>query len=264
MLSEALIEEFSRRGELTAELVRMAWPSLSVETKLQVISAHHADFSPSTPNWLVDLASADCPVVQYFALRYAHLKATRTDVAEDMKQHFQATPEENARHAKAHACPEPLVQAAIKPSSVFSPMQTLMKATQLERLVFVRNASSLSLEAVMAFLNAAVDASMNDYQLAAVAYEYFLRPDVQLELRRDKFDYSGGEAAHFAGEGIKTGWNVVRKAGRALANILVSYLPTSLGLGTVKPEELATMPLHVLEHLTYVGDEEQRFAPCTR
>lgn len=72
MLSERVLDELVRRSALSEELVKALWSDLAVESKLQVLAAHHADFSPSTPDWLADLALADnSPGVQYFALRHA-------------------------------------------------------------------------------------------------------------------------------------------------------------------------------------------------
>ena len=146
MLSERVLDELVRRSAVSEELVKALWQDLAVESKLQVLAAHHADFSPSTPDWLADLALADnSPGVQYFALRHAYLRTRREDVAEEMKQHFTATDEEVARHAKAHALEHPLVKAVVAGFSTMSAKEHLRRFTQLERLVAVRNAGMFSL-----------------------------------------------------------------------------------------------------------------------
>jgi hypothetical protein len=251
MLSERVLEELIRHGDLSQALSTALWPDLSVESKLQLLTAHQTGYSPSTPDYLVDLGLDDeSPVVQYFALRHTYLRSTRTDVAENVKSFFVASPEDAARHAKAHSIEHPLVKAAAAPFRAFSAKESLEAMPHLERLVAVRNESQLSLGGLMEFLLDALG-KIEDGELAALAYEYFQRPDVQAELKRDKFDCYDGEAAYFAGEGGRLGWEVVRKSSRMLANVLVPHLPTSLGVGTVEAKDLATMPEHVLELLAY-------------
>lgn len=251
MLSERVLDELVRRSALSEALSRALWPDLSVESKLQLLAAYHADYSPSTPIWLADLALEDrSPVVQYFAARHANFRTRREGIAEHLKSFFQVSDEDVARHAKAHAIEHPLVKAAVSEFSAFSAKEHLLRSSQLERLVNVRNAHMLSLGALMEFLEEAVDKT-DDRELAAVAYEYFLRPDTKRELQRGKFDFSDGESAYFAGEGIKKGWEVARKAGPGLANVLVASLPTSLGMATIDAKDLATMPERVLELLAH-------------
>lgn len=251
MLSERVLDELVRRSALSEELSKALWPDLSVASKLQLLTAYQAEFSPSTPAWLTDLALEDnSPVVQYFALRHAYLRTRRDDVADAVKQFFTATDEEVARHAKAHAIRRPLVMAAVADFSSISAKECLRQMTQLEQLAALRNDSLFSLSTLMGFLDEAVD-KRDDRELAAVAHEYFLRPDTKRELQRGRFDFPDGESAYYAGEGIQKGWAVARKAGPVLANVLVSNLPTSHGMTTIEAQELATLPERVLEVLVH-------------
>jgi len=264
MLSERVLDELVRRSALSEELCKALWPDLLVESKLQLLAALQADVSPSTPDWLVDLALDDkSPAVQHFALRHAYLRTNRTDVGESVKSFFEVSDENVARHAKAHAIEHPLVKAAVADFSSISSKEYLLRFSQLERLVAVRNEGMFSLGSLVDFLEEAVD-KIDDRELAAVAHEYFLRPDAKRELQRGRFDYADGESAYYAGDGMKKGWQVVRKAGPVLANVLVSNLPTSLGLATIEAKDLATMPERVLELLVHGSLERKEVADLHR
>lgn len=264
MLSERVLDELVRRSALSEELCKAVWPDLLVESKLQLLAALQADLSPATPDWLVDLALTDkSPAVQYFALRHAYLRTKRTDVAESVKSFFEVSDEDVARHAKAHAIEHPLVKAAVADLSSIGSKEYLRRFSQLERLAAVRNEGMFSLGSLVDFLEEAVD-NMDDRELAAVAHEYFLRPDAKRELQRGRLDFADGESAYYAGDGMKKGWQVVRKAGPVLANVLVANLPTSLGLATIEAKELATMPERVLELLVHDSLERKEVADLHR
>lgn len=251
MLSERVLDELVRRSELSEALSKALWPDLSVESKLQLILALHAGFSPITPDWLVDLALKDASsVVQYFALRHASLRSRREGIPEELSGLLQVSDEEATRYAKAHSIPYPIVKAAVADFSFSSDKEKFLKASQLERLAWARNDGKLSFETFMELLEDALG-QMDDRELAAVAYEYMLRPDTQRELQRGRFGFSSGESAYFAGQGLLQGWKLVQRAGPALTNVLVASLPTSLGLATIKASELATMPERVLCLLAY-------------
>lgn len=253
MLSERVLDELVRRSELSEALSKALWPDLSVESKLQLISALQAGFSPITPDWLVDLALQDVSsVVQYFALRHASLRSRRKreGIPEELSGLLKVSDEEAARYAKAHSIPHPLVEAAVADFSFSSAKEKFLSASQLERLAWVRNDGVLSFETFMELLEDALG-KVDDRDLAAVAYEYFLRPDTQREFQRGRLGFANGESAYFAGQGLLQGWRLVRRAGPALTNVLVASLPTSLGLATIEASELATMPERVLCLLAY-------------
>lgn len=248
MLSERVLDELSRRSALTEELVRAAWPDLSLEAKLQVIDSHHAQFSPTTPNWLINLTLEDeSPVVRYFGLRFAYL---RKPPPEGVQLPFPPSEEDIALYHRAYAIEHPLVKAALYDVPPFGGEEMLLQCTQLERLAVLRNKGLASLTFLADFLAAALD-QLDDKELAAVANEYFLRPDTQVELKRGRRGFHEGESAYFAGEGLRKAWEVLRKAGPALTNVMVTYLPTALGMGTIEAKDLATMPSRVLELLAH-------------
>lgn len=251
MLSERVLEELVRRSELSQELTAALWPDLCVESKLQLMVAYQADFSPTTPAWLTDLALADeSPVVQYFALRHAYLETRHAGRPENIYEVSDVSDEDVARHARAHAIDHPLVRAVLSDFSLDGVKMQLLHSTQLERLAHVRNANLLGLNSLIDFLEEALD-RLDDQEVAEVAYEYFLRPDTKHAMQRGTDGFSDGDMAYSAGRGIKRGWELARKAGPVLANVLVTSLPTALGLATVEAEVLATMPDHVLELLAF-------------
>lgn len=76
MLSETVLEQLARPAPMQQTLVETAWPSLTAESKLQLIqSIQGTGPSPSTPGWLVDLALADpAPIVRVWAARFAYFR----------------------------------------------------------------------------------------------------------------------------------------------------------------------------------------------
>lgn len=257
MLSERVLDELVRQSELSEVLSKALWPDLSIESKLQLISALHAGFSPITPDWLVDLALEDSsPVVQYFSLRHANLRSRRDGIPEEFSGLLEVSDEDAARYAKAYSIHHPLVEAAVANFSFSSDREKFLHASQMERLAWARNNGQVSFGSFMELLEDVIE-DVDDRELAAVAYEYFLRPDTQRELQRGRLGFPDGESAYFAGQGLLQGWKLVRSAGPALINVLVASLPTSLGLGTIEASELATMPERVLCLLAYDNRDRQ-------
>ena len=247
MLSDAVIEELSRNAPLTEHLVRLAWPSLSTESKLQLIAAHHAGVSASTPDWLADLALADpAGIVQYWALRHAYLKTKPEGEPGPLARLITVTDSDVERYDNAHALPGPVVQAAVSKVSAFNQDEELIASSQLDRLVAIRNSSTFDFASGTGWLLQALKAGVPDEELAECAQELLRKPDTQKELQASPVDYDRGEDAYYAGKAMKTGWEVVKQAGPMLRARLYWSLPTKLGLGTMAVDELATMPERVL------------------
>jgi hypothetical protein len=82
MLSEGLIEELSRSSPSTEILVSKAWPSLTTESKLQLIFAYNKIGleSVNLPIWLYKLALDDnSEIIRIFATMYSGLSYQRVD-----------------------------------------------------------------------------------------------------------------------------------------------------------------------------------------
>ena len=247
MLSDVVLEEFSRNSPLTPHLVALAWPSLSTESKLQIIAAGQRDYSPSTPAWLADLAMDDeAAIVQYAALRHTYLKTRSAGEANPLFAAFAATESEIAQHEKAHSLQNFLVQAAVLDVGSFPDKEVLIGLSQTERLVVTRNKSNLDLGVFVEWLTGAIAAGVSDEDLAECAGEFFARPDTQNAMKVDKFDFHSGEAAYFAGKALEDAWALIKTAGPRLQNRMYWSLPTALGMTTMKPEVLATMPDRLL------------------
>lgn len=83
MLSEEIFKEFSSNTAESQVMVRLAWPSLSTESKLQLINALQSR-SLYTPSWLADLAGSDpTPIVQFYSMRLPKAKSKRQLGAEE-------------------------------------------------------------------------------------------------------------------------------------------------------------------------------------
>lgn len=248
MLSDAVLEEFSRDAPLTRRLVAMAWPALSVESKLQLIVAEQSGTSVSTANWLADLAMDDPePIVQYMALRHTSLRTRAEGEPNPMYAVFAATDEEVAQYNKAHALTHPLVQAAVLKLSPLGVKKQLLECSQTDRLVAIRNSGSMDFSTFMDWLTEALAAGIPDEDLAECALEFQQRPDTKFELKKGKLDFDTGEGAYYAGKAMETGWNLIKRAGPRLQGQLYWTMPTSFGMGSMKAEDLATVPDRILQ-----------------
>lgn len=71
MLTERILEELSRNTPRTPELVKLAWPSLSTESKIQIIDGLQQKVGLTyTPSWLMHICiEDDSALVRYWAAR---------------------------------------------------------------------------------------------------------------------------------------------------------------------------------------------------
>ena len=77
MLPDKVFAEFSSNTPESQLMVKLAWPSLSTESKLQLISALQTK-NHYTPTWMAELAAADqAPIVQFYAMRLPKTKIRR-------------------------------------------------------------------------------------------------------------------------------------------------------------------------------------------
>ena len=252
MLSEKVLEELVRKTPLSQYLITEAWPDLSTESKLQLVTAVSGTMD-SIPRWLSALALADAaPIVRYWASRWTFYSSQEDfdRVGQGAFRSYKPTAEDVAIWKRSKEDTSALVRATVDKGDTIS-YKTLSAASQFERLVFIRNVMSPSLEPFAEWLSEAIDAGISDDELGQVTEEFVSLPAVRREFMRSKLDFDDGMDAWSAGKGIELAWQVVKKAGPRAQAQLVYWLPTSMGLHTEKVENLAQVPVSVLKKFPY-------------
>lgn len=264
MLSDAVLADITRPGPTQSMVVTAAWPSLAVESRLQVIAAVQGNgVNRSTPDWLLDLAMQDsAAIVRYWAARGAHFREEGpldfTATSEDGTfQRKPAAPEDIARARAARQDPSELVRLSVDRLGILlSDAFTAMP--QQERLIAIRDQSHPRFSSFIDWLCKAVEAQVPDEDLATCSAEFFAHPDVIEQLKED--DFEDGMTAYYEGKAVTDGWSLLNgKAGPHLTAQLVWILPVKRGLGSVKVEELAVMPEGVLGSLVHRRGDDAIF-----
>lgn len=261
MLSEAVLAEIARPGPTQAMIVSAAWPSLSVESRLQVIAAIQGSGAiRSTPDWLLDLAMQDgAAIVRYWAARFAYFREVgEVDFSDKSEQGLfkrkPADPKDLERASAARNDPEEIVRLSVdRPGFVLSSVLTAMP--QKQRLIAIRNDSHPSFSTFIDWICTAVDEEVTDDDLAACASEFFAHPEVIAQMNQD--DFSDGMTAHIEGKALTHGWALLKdKAGPRLTSQLVWRMPIRRGLGSISAEELSAMPARVITDLLRRRDDD--------
>lgn len=251
MLSDDVLEELTRNSVLQPDLARLAWPSISVESKLQLIQALQRGATPSTPDWLADLALADTsPIVRFWAARYAYLPSP----APETSLTFPISPSEGdlARRDAVLADPELLVSACAKCSetSLLFPNE-LAECTQPLRLLAIRRMANPDFSGFIDWLETAFKAGVPDEELQDCVREFFALPGLkgELELPETEQDPYGAFSREKA---LTKAWELTRAAGPRTQNALAFSLPLTVGqLGKVKAAVLADLPGSVVDTLLF-------------
>jgi hypothetical protein len=264
MLSDAVLADITRPGPTQAMIVAAAWPSLAVESRLQVIAAVQGNgVSRSTPDWLLDLAMQDAAaIVRYWAARGAYFREEGSvDFSEKSDDGFfkrkPAPPEDTARALAARNDPSELVRLSVDRLGILGGDE-LTSMPQQQRLIAIRNQAHPSFSSFVDWLCKAVEEQVPDEDLATCSAEFFAHPEVVEQLKED--DFEDGMTAHLEGKAVTNGWALLKgKAGPRLTAQLVWILPVKRGLGSVKAEELASMPERVLSSLLHRRGDEATF-----
>lgn len=252
MLSEQVLEELARNAPLQKLMVETAWPSLSAESKLQVIHAVQRNDSDGTFTWLMELCIEDpAPIVRYWAARrYPFAPAVDRVTPEPFTAFNRPTPEnEKLLRTKATADSSELVRACVAEDHWEA-------GATVNRLVFARNKGTAHL---ICGLNKAFDTGISDDDLSNSLREVLEKPEVQADLKF-KGMYSEGDSAYYEGQVVTDGWALARKAGPRVQSLLAWALPTDRGLSRISPADLATMPADVLTSLAYRRDKTKEIS----
>jgi hypothetical protein len=249
MLSEQVLEELVRSTPLQQAMVESAWPSLSTESRLQVVHAIQAPVGDSTPTWLMELCIADpAPIVRYWAARrYLFPASAEREATGPFAAFMKPAPEnEKLLRTKTVADPCELVRACAS-EDPWEP------SASVNRLVFARNKGTAHL---VSGLSKAVDAGMSDDDLFNTLKEVLKKPEVQADMKF-KGMYRDGDTASYEGDVVRDGWALVRKAGPKTQWLLAEALPTDRGLARITPAELATLPRNALIALAWRRDKSK-------
>lgn len=250
MLSENVLEELTRSSALQPDLVRLAWPSLSTESKLQLIQAIQAGLTPSTPDWLADLALKDlAPIVRFWAARYAYLPDSVPD--NPLIPSIAPSEEDVGRWATVLADPEPLVSACAKCESSSWMPESLIEQPQSLRILTIRRLTYPDFSIFIDWLDQAITAAVADEELQECIHEFFAHPGLkeELELPETQQDPYG---AYSREQALEKAWGLTKVAGLRTQRTLVFALPLQVGRhGRVKTEVLAGLPGPVIEALLF-------------
>jgi hypothetical protein len=252
MLSEKVLEELSRITPLRESLVRLAWPNLSTEAKLDIVHAIQGNGPlKDTPHWLSRLALEDpAPVVRYWASRHAYFNNSGPEQYREEWKSFAASDEDKALYAKVATDDSLMVRLCADNGDTLS-YTALTDASQLKRLTFLRNLAMPSLPPFIDWLDEALLQNIADDDLRDCAEEFFMHPCVARDIARTPQDFLDGFDAYQCGAAIKRGWTLLHRAGPKLRRALSYSLPTSLGLGTIAVDDLVAMPDEVLQIFPY-------------
>lgn len=267
MLSEKVLADLTRSSPLLPALVTAAWPSLSTESRMQVIAeVQGSGVGSATPDWLLDLAQRDsAEIVRYWAARSAYFKeegpidfAAGKGAGGLLFNRKPPDPVDVERARRAREDSSQLVRLSVDRLGLMMDGDALTKMPQLQRLIAIRNSEHSSLSSFITWIGGALEAGVHDEELAECTEEFLANPDVIRQLKVDNFE--DGLVAHVEGKAMAEGWQLIKeKAGKRLAMRLAFALPTERGLRTMKVTDFIDMPELVLDALVLRRGEDKVF-----
>lgn len=256
MLSEDILEELTRSSALQRDLVHLAWHSLSTESKLQLVQALQSGLTPSTPDWLVDLALKDAAaIVRFWAARYAYLPDSVPDNL--LIPSIAPSEEDVARWAAVQADTEPLISACAKCESSSWITENLIEQPQYLRIVTIRRLTSPNFAVFIDWIEKAIAAGVADEELQECIHEFFALPGLKEELELPETEQDP-YAAHSRERALEKGWELTKLASDRTQRTLAFALPLKVGRhGKVKTDLFASLPGPVIDALLFrVGDKD--------
>lgn len=226
MLSDPVLVELVRESPLQKELLTAAWPSLTVESKLGVISVVAQSQRGSTPDFLLDLAQKDpSEIVRYWATRRKLFNRRSAEDCPARFEHLLPTPEDRARVERLDADPSALVRAAGRGHSDWiSGLSGLVDRPQLERIVRLRNLDSPDTDGFAGFVERALNAGVPAREIGECMLEYFAREDVFDEMNELHVDGFGELSKEMGWEKL---WGLAASAPTPISYVIAHYAALS-------------------------------------
>lgn len=252
MLSGDVLQELLRPSAVQEIQVTTAWPSLSVESKLQIIQASQRGSWALTPSYLTKLALDDPhPIVRFWALRYAALSERPSEVpapGSPMYQLFTPPSEEELELTRrARSDGDKLVRAMAETKGFDT---TTSEDAQLRRFLGLRYSGSVRphLSEFLDAIEAMIDSdSISDEDLAWCLYELFHSPRLE-EISSDKMSAQLGEHAMNVNLVCRI-WRLAKKAPPTTLNRILYDAPWRVGGINVMAEVFPELPLPVQKML---------------
>jgi hypothetical protein len=238
VLSDSILMQLAKPSPLRERLIVAAWPSLSVETKLQVIDAASGPGFYSAPGYLVDLAQADsAEIVRYWATRKALLTRVQNPDEEGVFNVEATSREAQERFARLDADPSDLVRAAEHASWIFA--TRLFQLPQLARLIHIRNLKNPDTSAFSEFVEEALKELVSVDEIRDCIFEYFSREDVFEEMKvADRDGYSEFSKRR----GWENLWRIAATAPPKVAHVIAANAVLVGKNWQVKQELLRALP----------------------
>jgi hypothetical protein len=173
-------------------LVREAWPSLSTESRLQIIEAMNTQ----------PIGGYPAPIVRSWVSRLSYIKMPARDGAGGTFGFLYASTDEELRlyrQAKGDSCE--LVRVCAERGETLW-YRTLADEPQFRRLAFLRSMSSPEIADFFEWLDRAIDATVPDVELTDCAKEFLGLPEVRRKLERNPDDFPDGGDAYTAGKAM--------------------------------------------------------------
>lgn len=259
MLSDKTLEQLSRPTPLRDTLLSLAWPSLSTESKLQLIEALCIQGSGSPPAIAVDLALGDdAPIVRYWAAKNFYFRKGPLTGAAAQFASFAPTAEDNARYDCAASDSCELVRNSVDQGDTLQ-LKHLDSCSQLQRLLSLRNLQYAQFDGFVSFLERGVEGGVIPDEELAECLDEFLKSDAMAKelaqrIHPDPFGQLTNERA------MERLWALTHKAGPYVKNVIRFGAPLKIGPDCMKKEQLLSLPADVVESLVYREEKDAQDA----
>ena len=239
MLSPEVLTELMRRTQASEEILRAAWPSLSVESKLQILTKMQNDLYYGVPSWLLPIVASDpAPVVRYWGLRESDL----TQIADNRAGALYRADDDTLEACRlARADTHPLVSALVNRKSGFSEPDA--PGARLARLMWVRHPLGLEgLRNHLDALEAAIESgSPTDRELAGIVSEMLRSSQFAARYLADERSWDGWTHNSNLSE-AKRLWMLSTKSGPFTAHQIVWCAPTRVEQRNILKDVVCHLP----------------------
>lgn len=255
MLADSTLEQFCRESALREHIIRLAWPNLSVESKLQLIDGLNG--RAGLPSFMADIAitDAEAPIVRYWASSRLSLQFVREVEANSLSAAIGITTDRERLACKERVAEDKseLIRATASRGAASTWCEGLELAPQLERLVYIRSGHVGLFEEFVNFLERGIalggSGHENDIELAECLQEYLVSEDFIERLKRKSHPDPYGEFCD--GEALKNLWALASTAGRRLQAVIIYGAPVKLGTNKITAADILSLSPTVLKRLTY-------------